>query len=234
MSMVTRSIPVVVLALCVGVAQLSAQRQGNENFQWYIGGQGGVMNFETPAQTRGTIPLGGAHLLVKARRTGLLVSVDQGFGSKELAGYDFTITDKPDTTVLSAGTQSFTFNYIRRYSAMLMAFPVKGHVTPFFGIGGGIQHTGGHNPDDQIAKDLGSSGFGSVLIGLQFRISRFIGFGQYQVTTAPSVKTVVYDQGVSGQHLHVTGSNFRGAIHSLSAGLRFSLGGSREGVSGGY
>ena len=77
MRMVTRSIPVA-LALCVGAAQLSAQQPGNGTFQWYVGGHGGVMNFGMGTE-RENIALGGAHLLVTARRTGLLLSAEQGF-----------------------------------------------------------------------------------------------------------------------------------------------------------
>ena len=77
MRMITLSIPVA-LALCVGAAQLSAQQPGNGTFQWYVGGHGGMMNYGTAAG-RENAPLGGAHLLVTARRTGLLLSVEQGF-----------------------------------------------------------------------------------------------------------------------------------------------------------
>src|SRR5919201_530234 len=83
MRMVTRSIPVVTLALCLGAAHLSAQQPGSGYFQWYVGGQGGVMNYESPSSGRNTLPMGGAHLLVVAKRTGLLLSIEQGFGSDE-------------------------------------------------------------------------------------------------------------------------------------------------------
>ena len=46
MRKVTRSIPVV-LALCLGAANLSAQQPGNGTFQWYVGGHGGVINYGT-------------------------------------------------------------------------------------------------------------------------------------------------------------------------------------------
>ena len=32
---------------------------------------------------------------------------------------------------------------MRKYSAALMAFPIKGPITPYFGVGVGIMHTGG-------------------------------------------------------------------------------------------
>ena len=79
MRMVTRIFPVAALALGLGAAQISAQQPGNNTFQWYVGGQGGVMNFETPLEGHITKPVGGVHLLVVAKRTGLLLSVEQAF-----------------------------------------------------------------------------------------------------------------------------------------------------------
>jgi hypothetical protein len=230
MRMVTLSIPVV-LALCLGAANLSAQQPGNGTFQWYVGGQGGILNFETSAQGRSTIPAGGAHLLITARRTGLLLSVENGFGSNEVGVYTMQVIDSAGALV-SQGTVGATFNDIRKYSAMLMAFPIKGPATPYFGIGVGIMHTGGHNPDDDFAKSMGSSGFGSLLGGLNFRVSRFSAFGQYQVTTGPGTRQA--SQTFSDNSRIVTfGSLLTGPTHTFSAGLRFSLGNAKERASGG-
>ena len=232
MRMVTLSIPVA-LALCVGAANLSAQEPGNGTFQWFVGGHGGVMNFETPVQGRDNIPLGGAHLLVTARRTGLLLSVEQGFGSNEASGYVFEQFDTAGTLV-SQQALGVSFNYLRKYSAMLMAFPIKGQISPFFGIGVGVLHTGGHNPDDDAAKELGSSGFGSLIGGLNFKVSRFSAFGQYQITTGPGRKGFTqFDE--AGNRFVWSGNLYTGATHTLTAGLRFGLGNARErAVGGGY
>jgi hypothetical protein len=233
MRMVIRSIPVAALALCLGAASLSAQQPGNGTFQWYVGGQGGILNFETSAQGRSTVPLGGAHLLITARRTGLLLSVDQGFGSDEASGYTFTVLDSTGS-VISQQQVNVTFNYVRKYSAMLMAFPIRGPATPFFGIGVGVLHTGGHTPDDDISKEMGSSGFGALVGGLNFRVSRFSAFGQYQVTTGPRQQVVSQD-GPNGSTLIASGSLLTGATHTFSAGLRFNLGSAKEKLStGGY
>ena len=43
MRMVIRSIPVLALALGLGVTQAAAQQPGNGDFQWYIGPQAGVI-----------------------------------------------------------------------------------------------------------------------------------------------------------------------------------------------
>ena len=230
MRMVTLSIPVA-LALCVGAAQLSAQQPGNGAFQWYVGGHGGIMNFET-FEGNQVRPLGGAHLLVTARRTGLLLSVEQTIGSSSGSIYNFTVLDSVGN-VTSSQDIFQTFSYLRKYSATLMAFPIKGPITPFVGIGVGIIHAGGFTPSgDSDAINIGSSGFGSLVGGLNFRVSRFSAFGQYQVTTGPSRQFIA--RVGPGETLVVSsGQIFSGATHTFSAGLRFGLGNAKERASGG-
>lgn len=233
MRMVTRIIPLAALVLGLGAHQLSAQQPGNGAFQWYFGGQGGIMNFESPVEGHKTQPMGGAHLLITARRTGLLLSVEQSFGPTVQSGYTLQVFDSSGAFV-DQQVIPVTFKYLRKYSAMLVAFPIKGPITPFFGIGVGIQHSGGHTPDDSFSKELGSSGFGSLIGGLNFRVSRFSAFGQYQITTGPGSQfsRVVFDD---GSRMEASGSIFTGPVHTLSAGLRFGLGNARErAVGGGY
>ncbi|HEU5303226.1 MAG TPA: hypothetical protein VFU40_01165 [Gemmatimonadales bacterium] len=231
MRKVTLSIPVVVLALCLGAAQLPAQEPGNSTFQWYVGGHGGILNFETPSQGREVLPLGGAHLLITARRTGLMLSVEQAFGSDEPSSYTFQMFD-PTGVLVDQQTVPVTFNYLRKYSATLLAFPIKGPLTPFFGIGVGILHTGGHTPDDEAARAMGSSGFGSLVGGLNFKVSHFSAFGQYQVTTGPRTQ-VLTEMDAEGNLFVASGNLYTGATHTLSAGLRFNLGNARERAHGG-
>jgi hypothetical protein len=233
MRMVIRGIPMAALAFCLGAAPMSAQVPGNGTFQWYVGGSGGILSFETAAQGRTEVPLGGAHLLVTAKRTGLLLSVEQGFGDDEQSAYLFTVLDSTGA-VASQNAVVGTFSFVRKYSATLMAFPIRGPATPYFGIGVGLLHTGGHNPEDSIARDFGSTGFGSLVAGLNFQISRFSAFGQYQVTTG-AVSHSIEAAGPNKSTLVASGSLLRGPTHSFSAGLRFSLGSARESVkTGGY
>ena len=231
MRKVTLSIPVVALALCLGAAQLPAQQPGNSTFQWYVGGHGGVINFETPSSGRENFPLGGAHLLVTARRTGLMISIEQGFGSDEPSSYTFQMFD-PTGALVDQQTVPVTFNYLRKYSAMLLAFPIKGPMTPFFGVGVGILHTGGHTPDDEAARQIGSSGFGSLVGGLNFKISHFSAFGQYQVTTGPKTQAIS-EEDAAGNRFVAFGNLYTGPTHTLSAGLRFNFGNARERATGG-
>ena len=230
MRKVTRSIPVV-LALCLGAANLSAQQQpGNGTFQWYVGGHGGIINYGTAAG-RDNAPLGGAHLLITARRTGLLLSVEQGFDANGQGTYDVTAFDSAGT-LLAQETVTTTFSYIRKYSAMLMAFPIRGPATPFFGIGVGVLHTGGHSANDDITKSMGSSGFGTLVGGLNFRVSHFSAFGQYQVTTGPGIRNNT-QRFSDGSRITASGALLSGPTHTFSAGLRFNLGNARERASGG-
>lgn len=217
MRKVTLSISVAALALCLGAAQLSAQQPGNGNYQWYVGGHGGAMLFGTPSQTRNGVPMVGGHLLIVARRTGLMLSVDEALGSNELSSYNDA----------NGSVQSVSFDDIRKYSAMLMAFPFQIPIQPYFGMGVGIMHVVDPTPaspggSTDIALKLGSSGFGSLLGGVQFKVARFMAFGQYQITTSPSLHAVVDGAGVSSGRL------LTGPTHTFSAGMRIGLGSSRE------
>src|SRR6185436_1140854 len=88
------------------------------------------------------------------------------------------------------GTQVATFNDIRKYSATLMAFPLSIPIQPYLGVGVGFMHAVHPSttslPD--AANELGSSGFGSFIGGVQFKLARFVGFGQYQITTTPAIQ----------------------------------------------
>jgi hypothetical protein len=224
MRMVIRSIPVMALAVCLGAAQVSAQQPGNGDFQWYLGPQAGVMVFKTPAQGSSAIPIFGGQTLIVARRTGLLLSVEEAVGSDEQSSY-------ADVN----GTQTVTFNDIRKYSAVLMAFPVKAAAQPYLGAGFGLIHVVspqvGAGAFQSDAAELGSSGFGTFLAGLQFQLGRFMAYGQWQVTTSPSNDTVEDATGTSVAF----GRLLDGPTHTFSGGLRIGLGGSRETPkSGGY
>jgi hypothetical protein len=177
--------------------------------------------------------MGGAHLLITARRTGLLLSVEQGFGSDEASAYTFQEVDSTGTVVSSASVP-VSFDYLRKYSATLVAFPIKGPITPYFGIGIGIMHTGGHaDPGDGFAKAIGSSGFGSLIGGLNFRVGPLSAFGQYQITTGPTDQVFASFIEESKTTLFNFGHLVDGPTHTLSTGLRFSLGSARERAGGG-
>lgn len=230
MRKVTRSMSVAALAVCLGAASLAAQGPVQGDFQWYIGGQAGVLVFRTPAQTRGGMFMAGGHTLITARRTGLLLSVDEGIGSNEQSAY----TDATGTSI------PVLFNDIRKYSAVLMAFPIRSAAQPFLGVGVGLLHAVNPTPDvtkisfvspaaaaqaQQDARDLGSTGFLTLVGGLQFKVGRLVAFGQYQLTSAQGDKTL--DSGASGRLIV-------GSTHTFSGGLRVSLGSAKETPRAGY
>jgi hypothetical protein len=218
---VFRGLAVVALTLTLGASVLDAQAPVQGDFQWYVGGQAGVLVFRTPAQTRGGMFSTGAHTLITARRTGLWLAIEEGIAEDELSAYfDGTGT-----------VQDVTFNDIRKYSAVLMAFPIRSAAQPYLGVGVGIMHAVNPQPVGTFASpaalaaaqsdatELGTSGFGTLVGGLQFKLGRFVAFGQYQVTTAPGNKTL--ESGSSGGLIS-------GATHTLTGGMRIGLGSAKD------
>lgn len=211
MTLYRRAFALSALATALVAFPGTATAQRGDSFSWKLGIQGGSMIFQTRTQDSEVIPSAGAHFLIMSRRAGLMVGLDEGFGSDQRSG-----------VVL--------FNDIRRYQAMLMAFPLALPVEPYFGVGGGIMQVVSPRIDPIVtdpfeqatllaaAKDASASAFASLLAGVQGRWGRVTVFGQYQVHTSPDDDKLL-----------------RGAMHSLHGGVRITLGSSREGVrSGGY
>jgi hypothetical protein len=238
MRILKQSMALVALGSLLVVAPSAAQKAGTSPFKWYVGAHGGVTSFRTNAGGRDFMPVAGGHILVTAKRTGLLLSVDQGFGSDEPTQTLYEIRDA-DGTTLQSGATNWTFQGIRRYSAILMAYPVRNaNIQPFVGLGVGIAHTTGNSAgpfaDGNIESGLSSTGFGTAVAGLEFRVGPLSAFGQYQITTKQGFKQVTNElQG--GQTRIDFGEWTMGAFHTITGGLRLSLGSAREaGGSGGY
>jgi hypothetical protein len=208
-------------ALVGGNGALAAQQLREDSYRWYIGPQGGVLLFQTQTQDYSAIPSGGLHILVMGKRAGLMLSVDEAIGSEESSAFGDASAPNDQRDV--------TFDHLRKYTAAVMVFPLRGRFEPYVGLGFGILHTTGTqvegvftDPDaaaDALAeaKERGSTGFGSLLGGLQLRASKnLVIFGQYQVTTAPS-----------------DGSLLVGPSHGIIAGIRFGLGKAKEDIKGG-
>ena len=238
MRILKQSMALIALGSLFVVAPAAAQKAGTSPFKWYVGGQGGVTSFRTNAGGRELMPVAGGHILITAKRTGLLLSVDQGFGSDEPTQTLYEIRDPDDATVQS-GVSNWTFQGIRRYSAILMAYPVRNaNIQPFVGLGVGISHTTGNSAgpfaDGSIESDLSSHGFGTAVAGLEFRVGPLSAFGQYQITTKQGFSQVTND--LQGGFKRIDfGEWTMGANHTITGGLRLSLGSAREnGGSGGY
>ncbi len=212
---------ILALATMGGTTAVEAQQLREDSYRWYIAPQGGMMFFETQTQSSTAIPVFGVQAMIIGKRGGLLVSWEEAFGSDETSAFG-------DATAPN-GAREVTFDRLRKYSAIMMAYPLRSRLEPYLGFGFGILHTVGTevggfftDPDDaaaanQEAVERGSSGFGSLVGGLQYRMSpKLVLYGQYQVTSSPGA-----------------GSLLVGPTHTLVAGLRFGLGNAKEGVRGG-
>jgi hypothetical protein len=211
----------ILTALLAGNGALAAQQLREDSYRWYIGPQAGVLLFQTQTQDYASSPSVGVQILVMGKRGGVMLSVDEVLGSDESSAFG-------DATAPN-GAREVTFDHLRKYTAGLMAFPLRGRFEPYFGLGFGILHTTGTkvegvftDPDDAAdalaeAKERGSTGFGSLLGGLQLRASKnFVIYAQYQITTAPS-----------------DGSLLVGPSHGIVAGIKFGLGKAKEDIKGG-
>lgn len=192
----------------------------DNRFKWFFGASGGAMFFETQAQTQSGIPTVGAHIAVVNRRGGLMLGIDEAFGSNEPSRF---LDPSDDFNV-----RAVLFDRIRRYGFTLTGYPVRGSLEPYIGLGFGFTQV--VNPEVQgvfasqdaaassefFAKEVSASGYASLMAGVQFRVGRLAAFGQYQINTPPAQEYLL-----------------RGPLHMLSGGLRFSLGSSKQELKGG-
>jgi hypothetical protein len=198
--------------LAIGAVALAAALPGtavaqrSDSYTWKIGFEAGAMAYETRVQDTKVVPAVGAQLLIMAHRGGLLVGVDEGIGSNENA------------------TSSIQFNDVRRFQAVLMAFPLSGPIEPYFGGGGGLLTVVGPrvNPalmlDPATAQEVqaaaeanSTSGFLTILFGVQGRMGRTTIFAQYQAGTSPSDDNLLH-----------------GSTQTAMAGVRIGLGSTKE------
>jgi hypothetical protein len=209
------------LATLGSVSALEGQQLREDSYRWYMGAQGGGLWFETQTQTSTMVPVGGLQALIVGKRGGLMLSWEEAFGDNEESAFG-------DATAPN-GTREVTFDRLRKYSATLMAFPLRSRFEPYLGVGFGILHTVGTEvtgffttPDEaatatETAKNKGSTGFGSFVGGVQYRVSPIVTiYGHYQITTSPK-----------------SGNLLVGPSHTLIAGVRFGLGNAKEGIRGG-
>jgi hypothetical protein len=230
MRILSRAIPLLALTAVAAANSVQAQAASSKSadvaqirdnrFKWFFGAQAGAMVFETSAQSQTGVPAFGAHIAVVNRRGGLMLGVDEAFGSGESASF------------VDAGAgginRPVTFDRLRRYSFNMTGYPVRGKLEPYLGVGFGMlqvinpQLGGVFTSPTQAALSAdeadqrSATGFMSFLAGVQFRVGRYAAFGQYQISSSPSA-----------------GNLLRGSGHLIMGGLRFSLGSAREGVKGG-
>jgi hypothetical protein len=216
---ISRVATVAGLAIALGIGNADAQ-QWKDSYKWFLGPQVGVLGFQTPAQTRAWVPTVGGQLNVIARRTGVMLSIDEAIGQNELTRY-------VDTTS-AAGARDVNFDHIRRYSAVLTAYLGSKVLRPYMGFGFGLMQVLDPKPmgtftstlqaseAERVADNKSTSGFLSLIGGLQLKLGPWRAFAQYQLTSAPAA-----------------GMLLRGPAHGFSGGIRFSMGSARETIRGG-
>jgi hypothetical protein len=211
----TRLAAVLALTVATTLLPLRAEAQRADSYTWKLGFEAGTMIFQTRSQDTKAIPSAGAHVLIMARQGGLIAGVDEGFGKDE-----------------STSGGAILFNDLRRYQAVMMAFPFHMALEPYFGVGGGIMTVVGPRINPALgltdptqradllaaAKEASASGFLTALAGIQGRWGRVTAFAQYQLASAPSDDKLL-----------------RGSLHTLHGGIRVGLGSAKDGVkAGGY
>lgn len=227
MSVLRRSVAAAAVALAFAVTEASAQVVPHpKDWQWTIGGQGGMMFVGTGNGEDAELPVAGVQTVIRARRTALMLSVQQGFGDNESGG-SYVASDG-----IATSTVPVTWDWARKYTAALLVFPIRGHIDPYFGAGVGILQVGGFD-DDPVADELSASGFGTLIGGLELSVGRFMAFGEYQLTTSQRVQAYEERDSDGSVLFQAAGRFTEGPSHTLTAGLRISLGGAREQVGGG-
>ena len=220
-----------VFALLSGVAPLEGQELRSDSYKWYFGLTGGGLMAQTQTQDYQVYPSVGAHLSVIGKLGGVMLSFEESFGDNEESAFGFAFPGVNDTgdTVLAFPIHSASFDRVRKYSATLMAYPMKSRLEPYLGVGFGLMHTVGTQiessvptPEEAIVADSvlqvrTSTGFGSFVGGLQYGAgSAMVLYGQYQITTSPA-----------------SGNLLTGPTHALLFGVRFRLGRAKEDIKGG-
>lgn len=215
MRVLTRALATLGLAAIAGATMLSAQSAGVGANRFYVGASVGGMNFETDAQSRGTIPMFGANALITAKRAALLLAADFGLGSGETASM-------PDADGLSK--RLVTFDNIQRFYFMMMIYPLKSHIQPFIGVGWGIQTLSNLQVQGSFidadaaaanrsqAEALGSYGFMQAVGGVEIRVGIVNVFGSLSAATGGNPEDLV------------------GTVFTGQAGVRLSLGRSSDDI----
>lgn len=211
MQLFGRALGACAVAATLTIIPGAVHAQRGDSYTWKVGLQGGSMIFETRTQESQFMPSVGAHVLIMGARGGLLFGVDEGLGSDEQSG-------------------SIRFNDLRRYQAVLVAFPVALPLEPYFGIGGGILQAVAPTVDPVVtdpferedlleaAEEASTHAYATALFGVQGRWGRLTAFAQAQVGTSPGSDKLL-----------------RGPLYTIHGGIRIGLGSAKEGIrSGGY
>ncbi|HEX9727122.1 MAG TPA: hypothetical protein VGA37_01295 [Gemmatimonadales bacterium] len=199
------------LLLTVTAGSAFAQAEAWQR-KWYWGAQTGAYIYSTASSATRTAVTAGGHWFITARRSALIMSVDQiFFGTTNAA-----LTD--GSTV--------RFNSGRRIQGSLVAVPSNANLQPYVGVGFAIHNitdataTGSFaTPDDQAAaqrrlSDVDTKAFVVFTGGFQWRMgTRWAFYGNYQYMPSSGSFLITSEQ------------------HAITAGLRVALSSSHEEVT---
>ncbi len=203
----------IVFAALTAAPLAAQQRVQDWQYKWFWGAHAGLMSYSLPTSGTTFTPQAGAEWLITARRVALYAAYSQSFQSEQ------------DTfgIVGLSGTQTISFDGMRRLQVGIVAMIGDKSLQPYAGAGFTI-HTltnaqlVGSTPSSQVQaaiQDAASGGFGMVVAGLNYRMSK---------------KMMVY-----GQFLYTPqGRDFMlaGGSTNLTAGVRYAFLNARADDSG--
>jgi len=209
-----------VLLFTVAPAALSGQGARGWVDRWFWGAQVGALYYQTNRRDYYFDPSVGAHMLITKQRAALYLSFEHTFLLDPSVA---AITDETSTDPnLPAGFRDVEFEHVRRISGALVAIPIYGAFQPYAGLGVSILQIPNAKPRGAVSDpvytqfqiDAASSKAALLVIaGFDLRMGRLSLFGQYQGNS------------------EARGFLLDGAIHSVSGGLRYAIGGARETIA---
>lgn len=201
---------------------------------WYWGAKAGMMTFWTPLVNHAAAPLGGIEWLITKRRAALYLSGEQAFFTENSV---FTVYNRdPDDPssynadtlgVIPVGEGIVKMHNMRRFSAMLLAFPFERNgLRPYAGVGFSLNAIRGAAITDLVVSPPAGVPCCAVLSSLHATQTStsavFMGGVQGQVGRA-----VVFGQG----QIIPANRRFLFTPHStfvLEGGVRYNVGSARE------
>lgn len=200
-------------------------RASDRQYQWYWAGQGGIFGHKTNVEGMSFDPVIGGHWLITAKRTALYAAYEQSFFVNE----DRAVIFDPSSSSSSVGPgfRDVFFSDMRRLMFGVIAFPTQRAIEPIAGLGFAMMQV--LNPEvdcsgcttlseaieaQDRAEDAASKAFFWILGGVQLNFhSKLNLFGHYILTS-------------SSQGFLIDGNT-----HSLQAGVRYSFGTAKEGLT---
>lgn len=200
-------------------------RGWNRQYQWYWGAQGGAFLSKTNTQPYVYDPIVGGHWLITAKRTALYVAYEQALFLSDAQA--IIVDPNSSNSSQGPGFRDVSFNDMRRIMFGVIAFPTQKIIEPFAGGGFALQQVLNPVVDCSSCSTLGeaieaadraheasSKAFFWVMGGLQVNYSTKLNvFAHYLITSSAA------------------GFLIDGNTHTMQAGIRYSLGNAKEGVT---